>query len=119
MKRLIILATLAASPAFARAQHTVSWYQANPSAMYRALAACDDDPGDAKNTPDCENALAASITVAPWIEPTDERYWLIHSDQLPWELAACEPPVGRECDAALSADRQIAAARQAKRIVVP
>jgi hypothetical protein len=98
MKHFIILAALAAAPAFASAQHTVMWYVGHPAEMKRVLAACNNDPGDAKNTPDCENVFQTEVVIADArdqahadssIPPSDPRYWRVHPDQLPWALAMC------------------------------
>ena len=73
---VLIVLTLAAgltpaSPTFAveptaavSPPHTVTWYADNRPARAKRQLLCLDDPGHLRNTPDCINAEAASVTVA-------------------------------------------------------
>jgi hypothetical protein len=124
MKRFVILtlAALAATAAFASAQHTVMWYVGHPAEMKRVLAACNNDPGDAKNTSDCENVFRAEVVISTaeaqqhanvLLPPSDPRYWRIHPDELPWMLATCSrlTPTQRKlfygsCESAFTAVKQ-------------
>jgi hypothetical protein len=117
---LIIVASLAAAPALASAQHTVMWYVGHPAETKTVLAACHNDPGDAKNTPDCENAFQAEIVISTakdeqhanlLVPPSDPRYWRIHPEELPWKLYICpklSPAIQKDnfCDSAWAAVKQ-------------
>lgn len=52
------------APTTASPAQTVTWYANNRAARARRQLACLDDPGHLRNTPDCINAEAASVTVA-------------------------------------------------------
>jgi hypothetical protein len=119
MKRFVILAALAAATAFASAEHTVMWYVGHPAEMKRVLAACNNDPGDAKNKPDCENVFQAELVFSsaeaerratPFMSPANPRYWRLHPDELPFEIFICAKLVGNPaayranfCDSAMTA----------------
>jgi hypothetical protein len=39
--------------------HTVAWYQAHPDQIKEKLAACNNNPGTARQDPECSNAESA------------------------------------------------------------
>jgi hypothetical protein len=63
---LLAVLFIVGSVAFARAtdtgdRHTVSWYIGHLREMSQVLDQCRDDPGDARNDPNCINAEAAKM----------------------------------------------------------
>lgn len=48
------------TPAYADT-HTVSWFLGHEADRKEMVAQCDNDPGTAKYTPNCTNALEASL----------------------------------------------------------
>jgi hypothetical protein len=65
-KSLLAALFIVGSVTFARAtdtgdRHTVSWYIGHLQEMLKVLDRCRDDPGDARNDPNCINAEEAKM----------------------------------------------------------
>lgn len=58
-----LLFMISVAPAFAAVQHNVPWYIANPQQLQAEVSACQADPGDLANSPDCVNATEAEHEV--------------------------------------------------------
>lgn len=66
MKRVIIvvlLADLTIASAPASEVHSVAWFVAHPDIMRGVLRLCHNNPGEARNNPNCVNAEQAEGTV--------------------------------------------------------
>jgi len=128
MMKLIVVAAaiaLAASPALPRSavppqsERTVMWYVAHPAELRAVVAACANDPGDAKHNPDCENVVQAQLVLsadqasamADMTPPSNPHYWFVHPDELASTIFHCsltQSPVTRRalfCASAEAAEK--------------
>lgn len=79
----LVAAAASITPAHADTR-TVSWFLSHDQERRQVMAACLDDPGDAKVTPNCDNAAEASFRV-----PAHTRMPPVPSDA---ELCTMMPP---------------------------
>jgi len=64
MKPITTAALILAAPAAHAETKTVSWFLAHPEARAKVYALCQDNPGEAKHTPNCINAVEAMSRVS-------------------------------------------------------
>lgn len=83
--------------AHAEGTRTVMWFVGHPVEMKAMLLACRNNPGMAKQTPECENVTQAEILLAAEesrqrfdpTPPSDPKYWRLHPRELAQTVSVC------------------------------
>lgn len=105
MKEMILAAAgcaALATVAAAAETRTVMWFVGHPAEMKAMLAACRNNPGEARRAPECDNVTQAELVLASaeanavvdLTSPTHPYYWRRHPDELAGKIFTCDhvPP---------------------------
>lgn len=106
---LTLAMMLPAAASVAGTVRSASWFADHPAERRMVLAYCNDDPGEARSMPNCENALKGDFLVAEAdarrrtgmnVSPTNPAYWTRpeNAEQLRFWSLQCARASGASAD---------------------